>query len=404
MTLGQDVAPRTTLPTTTEELLQRACEISASLVDRQAETEARTYYAEDTHAAFAEAGFYRLLTPKRYGGYELPIEDYLAIARTIARGCPSTGWCFTLGTSHALTAASFFPEETQDAIFADTDLRIPLTFKPQGSARRTAGGWEIHGEFNFCSGIPYATYFIGHVLADIDGKVVPSMFVAPRELWTRLDDWGNQIGLKGSGSHSIRFDGGVIPESWLMPSAVILGLDPQGGTPGLTLHGNPAYAGWSTSFFLLETASLAVGMAQGALDAYEVLLRTKNIATPPFNPRSEDPNYQRWFGDAMGKVATAEAAVLHAAGQWMKYAASGHFTPERDLSLVTIAREVIRLSWDAVHGVLVRSAGSTSMRTGERIERIFRDLATVHSHNGIVSFGELATQGVAQLHLAEATP
>ncbi|MGZ5372607.1 MAG: hypothetical protein ACXWDE_12585, partial [Aeromicrobium sp.] len=116
-------------------------------------------------------------------------------------------------------------------------------------------------------------------------------------------------------------------------------------------------------------------------------------------PRKDDADYQRWFGTALGKIATAEAAVLNAAQQWMELAAAGEFTDYHDLRLVIIAKEVMRLSWDAVQESLVRTAGSTSMRTGQTIERIFRDSTTVHSHNGIVSFAELSTVGVAQCHL-----
>ena len=46
-------------------MIARAAEIGPTLVDRQAETEERTCYAPDTHEALREAGFYRLLLPRR---------------------------------------------------------------------------------------------------------------------------------------------------------------------------------------------------------------------------------------------------------------------------------------------------------------------------------------------------
>ena len=51
------------------EILESARTIGASLVERQAETEERRFYGPDTHEAFRAAGFYRMLTPKRYGGW-----------------------------------------------------------------------------------------------------------------------------------------------------------------------------------------------------------------------------------------------------------------------------------------------------------------------------------------------
>jgi 3-hydroxy-9,10-secoandrosta-1,3,5(10)-triene-9,17-dione monooxygenase len=389
-------------PPSAGELIGRAQLIAATLVDRQAETEQRTYYAEDTHAAFAEAGLYRLLVPKRYGGYEIGIDDYFRIGMAIARGCPSTGWCFTLGTSHTLTVASYFSEQAQDELFALPDFICPTTLKPEGSASSDAdGGWIINGEFHFCSGAPYGTHYMGHAVPRSGEPSGPMLFIAPRSTWTRLDDWGDQIGLKGSGSHSIRFDGGRIPQHFAIPDTTFFTLDRRGGTIGSRLHDNPMYAGGVKSFFSLEVAALSVGIAQGALDAYEVLLRSKTTPFPPFASRKDNADYQRWFGTAMGKITTAEAAVINAAQQWMELAATDAFTDYQDLRLVTIAKEVMKLSWDAVQQSLVRTAGSTSMRSGQTIERIFRDSATVHSHNGIVSFAELSTIGVAQSHLAQ---
>src|SRR5947199_7361029 len=55
---------------TPQEVIARAERIAATLVDRQAETEQRGYYALDTHHEFLGAGLYRIMVPKRYGGYE----------------------------------------------------------------------------------------------------------------------------------------------------------------------------------------------------------------------------------------------------------------------------------------------------------------------------------------------
>ena len=48
------------------------------------------------------------------------------------------------------------------------------------------------------------------------------LFVAPRSAWTMLDDWGHTLGLKGSGSNSIVFDGGRIPEYFALPDTQML--------------------------------------------------------------------------------------------------------------------------------------------------------------------------------------
>ena len=56
---------------TPQDLLARAEALRPALIERQDETERLARYPEATHRDFLEAGFYRLLTPRRYGGFEL---------------------------------------------------------------------------------------------------------------------------------------------------------------------------------------------------------------------------------------------------------------------------------------------------------------------------------------------
>ncbi|MEU6405198.1 acyl-CoA dehydrogenase family protein [Streptomyces sp. NPDC046985] len=393
---------------TPAEVIARAEALAPTLVDRQAETEQRTYYAPDTHAAFAEAGFYRILGPRRYGGHEFGVETFLRVSQILARGCPSTAWMFCLGATHALPAAGLFGERAQAELFAAGDFICPATIVPSGSASRAPdGSWVLNGTWRYCSGAPYATHFLGHVLVPgAEGEApAPMLFVAPRAEFRRLDDWGGQLGLKGSGSHSIVIENGRIPEHFALPGTHMSEVDTAQGTPGSRLHGNPEYGGGPLSFMLLEVASLAVGMAQGALDAYEELMRARTTLLPPVVTRAEDPDYQFWYGEAAGLVATAEAALHHAVQQWSRLCADGPgaFTREHDLRLATVCREVLRLCWSAVEGQLFPTAGSSAVRGGERIERVWRDLSTLHSHAGVgVLLRSVTTRELARVRFGVA--
>ncbi len=373
---------------TAAEILARAEAIAPTLVDRQAETEEHTGYAPDTHQRFSEAGFYRILVPRRYGGYELGVDTFLRVCTILARGCPSTGWMYLFGASHALAVATLFDERAQAELFAGGDFICPATVAPSGTATRAAdGGWELDGTWNYCSGAPYATHFLGHTLipGEPDGPPVPLLFVLPRDRWRQLDDWGAQLGLRGSGSHSIAADGAHIPAHFALPGTHLSQVSVTGGTPGRALHDNPEYGGGPLSFTLLELGALAVGMAQGALDAYEGLMRSRATIYPPIVPRTEDPHYQVRYGEAVGRIAAAEAALSAAVGQWRDTCSQGSaaFTREQEWRLAMISREVIRLSWSAVEGQLFPSAGSSSVRQGERIERVWRDMSMLHSHSGV---------------------
>ena len=385
-------------PPTARELIDRAIALRPLLVEQAAATEERRYYSEEIHAAFGEAGFYRSLIPKRYGGFELPVTDWLRLINEVAHGDIQAAWCLTLGSGHALQVASFWGQEAQDEIFGDGDFRAASVAAPVGKAVHVDGGWRVTGAWPYSSGAPYSTHYMGQTLIPVDGGPPRMMlFVAERSQWEMLDDWGDLLGLRGSGSHTVRLEDGFVPEHWALPDVQLVEVDVSGGTPGSRLHGNPMYAGRCVSFFQLELTALMIGAARGALDEYEHLVTTRRTQRPPTVLRAEDPDYQRWFGTAIGRLATAEAAMLNAGDQWTELALrnveeDAGFARADDLKLNFIARDGMKMAWDAMQEHIVRTAGSSALRDGERMQRIYRDMTMGHGHFASILGDSVARQ------------
>ena len=387
---------------TPRELIARAVALRPQLIAQQAECEERTYYSEEMHQEFLKAGFYRLYVPRRYGGYGFGVDTYVRVVSELARGCPSAAWCMGLAANHALQVGSWWEERAQAEIFGDGDFRAASVASPIGPATRIDGGWELNGRTAYASGLPYSTHYMGQALMPAEGQSGPPrflLFVAPRTEWTMLDDWGNLLGLKGSGSHSIVFEGGRIPAHWALEDTFMIDVDPSNGTPGLRLHGNPLYAGRAISPFTLSLASIMVGSAYNALDEYETMMTTKSAPLPPIVPRKFDLDYQRYFGRAISKIATAEAALYNAADQHMelcqRFVDTGEpYTWGDDQRVGAIAREVMIQAWETMQSDIFRTAGSSAAARGERIERIFRDMSMGNSHRNTVlrdwAFREIA--------------
>jgi 3-hydroxy-9,10-secoandrosta-1,3,5(10)-triene-9,17-dione monooxygenase len=396
-----------TEPPTPKEAVARATAIKPLLIEQQAETEARTYYSEEIHQALLDAELYRLLVPSMFGGYEFDFPDFLRVVIELASGCMSAAWCYTLATGHALQAAALFDEQAQSEIFADPDFRCPAVAAPSGQATRTGDGWELNSTHAYSSGIPYATHYMGQTFAagsGGDGKPPTILlFVAPRGTWTMLDDWGDTLGLKGSGSHSVKFDHARIPSRYVLENAWLVDTNVAGGTPGLTLHGNPLYAGRTLSFFQTELAALMIGGLKGALVEYEAIMTTRKTQRPPIVSRHLDPDYQRWFGLALGQAAAAEAMLLQGATQYMELChrivdEGRPFTREDDLRLNIVAREALRLAWETMHGQLFKTAGTSAAKDGERMQRIYRDMSMDWGHFGTLA-GDWAARELAKEHL-----
>ncbi|MFB4314117.1 acyl-CoA dehydrogenase family protein [Actinomadura sp. 21ATH] len=405
-------APRATAPSaspapTGDDLVRRAAEMRPLLVERQAETERRTYYAEDVHEMFREGGFYRMLVPRRYGGLALPFSDYARVLVELAHGCAGTAWCFGLAAAHALQVGSYFGKHVQDEVFGDGEFRAASVAAPGVVARREDGGWRLDGTVGYCSGVPYSTHFVGQALIDGLPREEQArrmlLYIAPRSEWTMLDDWGGDLGLKGSGSHSIRFDGGRIPADYALEGVDMLNVAVDGGTPGYALHGDALYSGRSMAPFTMTLCAITVGAGYAALDAFEEEMRTRRTALPPIVPRLTDPDYHRWYGEGLAKIATAEAALMRCATEHHalceRTAAGGPpYGAEEEVRLGAIAREAMLQVIAVVEGPLRQSVGAGVLDDGARFTRILRDLAMVAAHRNTV-MREPLYRVLAGLHL-----
>jgi 3-hydroxy-9,10-secoandrosta-1,3,5(10)-triene-9,17-dione monooxygenase len=380
-------------------MLARAEALRPALLERQEETERRSYYPEATHRDFLEAGFYRMLTPRRYGGHEMDFASYLKVIIEISRGCPSTGWCLCIPVGHTMLTASLYPEAAQDVLLGGEFLAASFG-APMGGAVAVPGGWEVTGTWPYASGIPYSTHFMGQTT--VPGEERPMLFVAPRSSWTMLEDWGDSLGLKGSGSHSVRFDRGFVDELLCLHDLVMVDLDVDEPTPGYLLHGNPLYAGRSLGFFMCELTSIMVGAARAALDEYERIITTRQTTWGPKMLRYQHADYQRYLGLAMGQILMAEAAVLHTAEEWTELCRRGMedgipYSALDDHRLAVIATQAGRQVHGAVQD-LFQMAGSSASRDGQRMQRYVRDLGTYWSHNTPSQY-ELLARTFAMLHL-----
>ena len=92
-----------------DELVACAAAMRDTLRSRQMECERLGRLPDATNREYVDAGFFRVLQPRRFGGYELGLEAFLRIAIELSRGCPSSGWVYALTAGHAHTV-TMWPE------------------------------------------------------------------------------------------------------------------------------------------------------------------------------------------------------------------------------------------------------------------------------------------------------
>src|SRR4051794_10397406 len=95
---------------TPRRLIERAVALRPLLHERQAETETNRRISDETNRLLVDAGFYRCLQPRRFGGYEFDLPTFVQMAVEVSRGCPSTGWVMTFTAGHTHILAKFVEE------------------------------------------------------------------------------------------------------------------------------------------------------------------------------------------------------------------------------------------------------------------------------------------------------
>jgi 3-hydroxy-9,10-secoandrosta-1,3,5(10)-triene-9,17-dione monooxygenase len=386
-----DVISQPAAEVTPELLLERAVALRPQLREEQAAAELRGSYSPEIHQAFREAGFYSILVPRRFGGLELDLTTYYRVMVEVSRGDPGSGWCLTLGSSHALVAGSFFPETAQREFFIDGNFCAPHTAVGPGILlKETQGGYIANGRVDYGSGIPYSEWVLaGAFLEQAPGETgFPRMvnIAVPVAQVTVLDNWGGDrtLGMRASGSNSIVVEDVFVPDYHVVPGNWHEGWDPTVTTPGVELHGNPMYLGRAHATYHTSIAAVQVGTAKAALDEFEDQMLTRKAVAPPPIPRSEDPHSMRLHGQAAALTDSAEALIDAVTGRYTehaeRWAETGElFDMQKVIALYAIAQQAGALAAEAVE-LMFRSAGTSASVPGSRLARYFRDTAMYRGH------------------------
>ncbi len=97
-----------------QKLYERARELVPVLKERTAEANNQGRLHDETIADFQEAGFFRILQPAKWGGYELKPHDFFEVQMTLAEGCMSAAWVLGVVAIHNWQLALFDDRAAQD--------------------------------------------------------------------------------------------------------------------------------------------------------------------------------------------------------------------------------------------------------------------------------------------------
>ncbi len=117
------------------ELLARAEALVPVLRERAAETEALRRIPDETMRDLRDAELFKGLQPRRYGGFEIDLDEGLRITAALGRGCGATGWVHGVFSDHQI-ALGMYPAAAQEDVWGAT----PGPSRAPASRRRARRG------------------------------------------------------------------------------------------------------------------------------------------------------------------------------------------------------------------------------------------------------------------------
>ena len=364
---------------TPEDYLGRVRALLPALRERTAGAELLRGLPDETFADFQEAGLFRALQPRRYGGFELDPATFYQAVMEVGAVCGSSAWILGVIGVHNWHLAILPPQAQEDVWGEDTSVQLSTSLAPTGTVERVEGGYRLHGRWSFSSGCDFCQWAVlGGVVPSAEGGQPPDarVFLVPRRDYVIDDNW-HVMGLCATGSKDIVVDDALVPEYRTHSYQDAFHLK----HPGTAINDAPLYRLPFGLVFANGITAPAIGAASGALEAFrEQSLKRINLRDQ--SRVAEDPFTQYRLAEAAAAIGAARDRVLGNFAEMMRLARAGEEIP-------LTARA--RCKWDAGKAIdwsvmavdwLFEASGGRGIFLDNPIQRAWRDVHAMRAHAG----------------------
>ena len=247
-----------------EELYIRARDLHPILYERAANAAELRRLPDQTIQDFKDLGFFKILQPKRWGGYEMdPIVFYKVIG-ILGEACMTSAWVFTIIGVHNWQISVFNEQAQKDVWELDSSVLISSSYAPKGIAQPEGDGFRVSGEWDLSSGSDHCDWFFGGAILDPSkGMDSFATLLIPRDDYEIIDNW-HTYGLKGTGSKRIKVTDAYVPNHRIhyLKDAYLI------ANPGKEFNPGPLYQLPFGQVFTWAVSIPALGAYQGALNSF----------------------------------------------------------------------------------------------------------------------------------------
>ena len=287
-------------------LIERARAMIPVLKSRAKRATAEHKIPDETIAEMQAAGFFRVLQPKRWGGYEMHPNVFFEIQKLLAEGCMSTGWVYGVVGGHPYELALFHDQAQRDVWGEDDSILVSSSYQPVGKVERTEGGFYLSGHWGFSSGCDHCQWvFLGAMIPPLKEGDPPDMrtFLVPRSDY-KIDYTWDTFGLQGTGSQDIVVERAFVPD--YRTHKAIDGFLCK--NPGQVENDAPLYCMPWAQVFLRLVSTAALGGTRAAINAALEIAQSR-ISSNTGKVSKSDPILQNAIATAYAQLDEMEAVL-----------------------------------------------------------------------------------------------
>ncbi len=345
--------------------LKIADTLSKQFAERARQNDEEGRFPFENFKELKEVGFVRLTVPKKYGGGELSLYDFLLIQEKIAEGDGATA--LSLGWHNGIVMNIRDSNKWDEQKFAQICYEIvnegklinscatePSSGsparggKPLTSARKDGSEWIINGHKTFTSLAPALDYFIVTAAIEETGEV--GEFLIPKEAdGLRIEKTWNTLGMRATRSDDL-----LLTKVKVQGDALL----------SIRTQQKPEPQGW-----LLHIPACYLGIAKAARN-YAVQFAKKYQPQSLPHPISEVPEVRRKVAEMDIEMMKARHFMYHVAYLW------DHFPGKRKKMGEELAavKYVVTNSAINIVDMAMRIVGGQSLMKEHPLERYYRDV------------------------------
>jgi 3-hydroxy-9,10-secoandrosta-1,3,5(10)-triene-9,17-dione monooxygenase len=304
------------------EIIARARAMIPALAARSLDARRRRRIPDETIADMQRAGLFRVLAPKRWGGYEMDLHAFYEVQFALAQGDMSTAWIYGVCGVHPWFMALLEDRAAEEVWGGDNSALICSSLMPAGKATVAPGGYRLNGRWKYASCCEHCEWALlgAMVISDAGAPPEGRIFLLPRAQYASVDTW-QVCGLQATGSWDIIVDDVVVSAH---RSQSMLDNFLRTG-PGQAINASSLYRVPFGQIFVRGISTAALGALQGMLDA--LLAYGKTRVTRAGGRAAENPFIQLLCAETAAAVDEMRSTLHRNFRNLHAYASRGETPP-----------------------------------------------------------------------------